>query len=63
MSRDLLDVLRWLITGRSLPEHYYVHAIELEELRADLAALGRLSLGAAVIAAAVAAGYVLGAAR
>lgn len=61
MSRELLDLLRWLVTGRSLPEHYYVHAIELEELRADLAGFTRaLSWGLVLAAAGVVAGYVMG---
>lgn len=59
--RDLYDFLRWMRSNKPAPEKYIVYAQELEDLRADLAALGRLSLGAAVIAAAVAAGYVLGA--
>ena len=61
MNQELRDVLRWLVTGRSLPETYYVHAIELEELRADLTGLVRwLSWGLVLIAAGVAAGYVVG---
>lgn len=57
-------MLRWLITGRSLPEAYYVHAIELEELRADLAGLTRaVSWGLVLAAAGVVAGYVLGSLR
>lgn len=64
MSRELRDVLRWLVTGRSLPETYYVHAIELEELREDLASFSRaIVYGLVLIAAAVVAGYVGGSAR
>ena len=61
MTRELRDLVRWLVTGRSLPETYYVHAIELEELRADLTGLVRaISWGLVLIAAGVAAGYVAG---
>ncbi len=61
MSRDLVDILRWLVTGRSLPETYYVHAIELEELRADLAGFTRaVSWGLVLAAAGVVAGYLMG---
>lgn len=64
MTRELRDILRWLLTGRSLPETYYVYAVELEELRADLAGFTRaLSWGLVLCAAAAVVGYVLGASR
>lgn len=64
MRSELLDLLRWLVTGRSLPEQYYVHAVELEELRADLAGFVRSgAIGLAIVAAAIVTGYVLGSLR
>lgn len=61
--RDLLDFIRWLWSEDPAPERHIAYAIELEEVRADFAVLRRVASAGVIIAAAVAAGYVLGAMR